>query len=145
MIAIREFMTSDIKSVDAEDSIFEAAQIMKENDIGFLPVIEEGKLVGVVTDRDLAIKGIAKKLSIKAPIKEVMTAKCISVDSQTPIQDALKIMSDHKIRRLCIVENGQLAGICAIGDIAITRHFERDAAEALSEISSPIRRQMVEN
>ena len=144
MIKISEFMTSDVITVESKSPLFEAAKLMKENDIGFLPVLEEGRLVGVVTDRDLVVKGLAQKLSGKAAIKEVMTSKCITLSVNAAVDDAIKVMSDHKIRRLCIVENGQLSGVCAIGDIAETERFDDDAGEALKEISSPTRRQMVE-
>ncbi|MFW5779902.1 MAG: CBS domain-containing protein [Bacillota bacterium] len=144
MITISEFMTRDIVTIDSKESLFEAAKLMKEHDIGFLPVLEEGKLAGVVTDRDLVVKGLSQKLSFKAAVKEVMTTKCITIKSDMPVDEAIKVMADHKIRRLCVVENGQLAGVCAIGDIAVTEKFDDDAGEALSEITSPTRRQILE-
>lgn len=141
MYRISEIMTQDIITVDVKDSLFEAAKVMRENNIGFIPVVDGEQLAGVITDRDLVVKGLAENKGTDTRVEEVMTRECIAVTPDTPVEDAVHIMADRKIRRLCVVDNDELIGICAIGDIAVRSKLLEDAGEALSEISSPTRQQ----
>lgn len=144
MYRIKEIMTSDVITVDAKDTLYEVATQMKKHCIGFLPVVDGMELVGVITDRDIVIKGMAEKLSDSTAVKDVMTSKCITVNPETPVEEAARIMSDHKIRRLCVVDRGELVGICAIGDIAVHNKLLFDAGAALSNISAPTRHQIMD-
>lgn len=142
MYRISNIMTKDIITVDVEDSLYQAAKLMKQYNIGFIPVLDGDVLAGVVTDRDLVVRGLAENKSEKAKIKEVMTEQCIAVHPDTTVDEAVQIMSENKIRRLCVVKNNKLAGICAIGDIAVKSKLLNDAGRALNDISSPTRQQV---
>lgn len=144
MYKVSDIMTSDIITVDVKDSLCDAAKVMKEHNIGFIPVVDGEQLAGVVTDRDLVIKGFAENKSPETKIDEVMTGECIAVTPQTTIEDAVNIMSDHKIRRLCVVDEDELIGICAIGDVAVRSKLLDEAGQALSGVSSPTRQQVID-
>ncbi|WP_213525891.1 CBS domain-containing protein [Paenibacillus sp. J31TS4] len=128
-------MSTDIVTVSPQDNVYEIAVKMKQHDIGFIPVVEGRKLIGVVTDRDLVIRGYAEKHSGSTAVEKVISRDTETVDPDTTVDDAARLMAKHKIRRLPVVENGELVGVVAIGDMAVRHLFESEAGEALSEIS----------
>ncbi|KPV58629.1 hypothetical protein QJ48_15350 [Paenibacillus sp. A3] len=132
---LREIMTTDCATVTLKDNVYEAAVKMKQEDTGFIPVVEGKKLIGVLTDRDLVIRGYADKREGSAAIKQVMSDRVVSVPPETTVDEAAKIMAKEQIRRLPVVENGELVGIVSIGDLAVRDKFEDEAGEALSQIS----------
>ena len=132
---VKDIMTTDCVTVTLQDNIYEIALKMKQHDIGFIPVVEGKKLVGVVTDRDLVIRGYAEKNSGSTAVKQVMSSQVTTIDAGTTIDEAAKMMAREQIRRLPVVENGNLIGVVAIGDLAVRDIFENEAGEALSKIS----------
>ncbi|WP_163858032.1 CBS domain-containing protein [Paenibacillus elgii] len=132
---LREIMTTDCSTVTLKDNVYEAAVKMKQEDTGFIPVVEGRKLIGVLTDRDLVIRGFAEKREGSTAIKEVMSDRVVSVPPETTVDEAAKIMAKEQIRRLPVVANGDLVGIVSIGDLAVRDKFEDEAGEALSQIS----------
>jgi CBS domain-containing protein len=135
---VREIMTSDPVTVSMDDNIYEIAVKMKQHDIGFVPVVEGNKLVGVCTDRDLVIRGYAEKRSGSAAVSEVISGQLRTITPDTTVDEAAEIMAAEQIRRLPVVENDdELVGIVAIGDLAVRGRFEDEAGEALSKISIP--------
>jgi len=139
MKTLREIMTDEVVTATKQDSIYDVALKMKNENIGFIPVVEGKKLIGVVTDRDLVIRGIAEKHPGSASVEEVMTKQPVTAAPDTTVDEAAKIMAQRKIRRLPIVENGELTGVVAIGDMAVRNNLEDEAAKALSEISTPVK------
>jgi CBS domain-containing protein len=139
MKTIREIMTDEIECVTLQDNVFEIATKMKNYDTGFIPVVEGKKLIGVVTDRDLVIRGYAEKRSGSASVKEVMTEQVDTISPDTTIDEAARLMAQKKVRRLPVVENGELIGVVAIGDLAVRDKYEEEAGEALSQISEPVK------
>ncbi|MCD1257930.1 CBS domain-containing protein [Paenibacillus athensensis] len=132
---VKEIMAKDCVSVTLQDNVFEIALKMKQHDIGFIPVVENKKLLGVVTDRDLVIRGYAEKKSGSTAVQEVMTEGIATIEASTTVDEAAKIMAKEQVRRLPVVENGQLIGVVAIGDLAVRNIFEDEAGQALSRIS----------
>lgn len=132
---LREIMTTDCSTVTLKDNVYEAAVKMKQEDTGFIPVVDGKKLIGVLTDRDIVVRGLAEKREGSAAIKEVMSDKVVSVTPETTVDEAAKIMANEQIRRLPVVENGNLVGIVSIGDLAVRSNYEDEAGEALSQIS----------
>jgi CBS domain-containing protein len=132
---VGDIMAKDCVTVTLQDNVYEIAVKMKQHDIGFVPVVEGKKLLGVVTDRDLVVRGFAEKREGSAAVKQVMTENVKTVDSATTIDEATRLMAEFQIRRLPVVENGELIGIVAIGDLAVRNKFEDEAGQALSEIS----------
>lgn len=135
MRTIAEIMTEDCKTITPNDSIRDAAALMKDNDIGFVPVVEGRKLIGVVTDRDLVIRGYANGREGSSSVRDVLSTNVRTVTSDMSVDEAATIMADNQIRRLPIVDGGELRGVVSIGDLAIREIFVNEAGEALSGIS----------
>lgn len=135
MRTVNEIMSKDCVTVTLQDNIYEAALKMKQHDIGIIPVVEGDKLLGLVTDRDLVLRGFAEKREGSTKIEQVYSQKVKTISSQTTVDEAAKIMANEQVRRLPIVDNGKLVGIVALGDLAVVDKFENEATDALSEIS----------
>jgi len=129
---IREVMTADPITVDADDSIEDASKQMRKYDIGDVIVVEEGRLVGILTDRDIVIRGLAMGLSVRAAVREVSTEAPRSLRPDDSIADAVDRMRDAAVRRVPVVVDDKPIGIVSLGDLA----KEMDPASALGEISS---------
>ncbi len=137
---VRDIMTTDVETVTLKDNIYEVAVKMKTFDVGFIPVVEGRKLIGVITDRDLVVRGYAEKHSGSTAVEEVMTdTKIATITPDTTVDEAAKVMAKEQIRRLPVVENGELCGVVAIGDLAVRNKLQDEAGEALSQISEPVK------
>lgn len=137
MKTVKEIMSKDCVTVTLQDNIYEAAVKMKNEDIGFIPVVEGKKLIGVITDRDLVIRGYAQKHSGSTSVSEVVSKDIKTITADTTVDEAAKIMAKDQIRRLPVVENGELLGVVALADLAVRQKFEEEAGQALSQISEP--------
>jgi len=135
---IRDLMTQNVVTVTLQDNVHEIAVKMRDHNIGFIPVIDNGRVVGCVTDRDLVIRGYAEKRPGSAAVEEVMTSPCVKVSPDITPAEAARIMADRQIRRLVVEENGRLAGVVAIGDLAVRDDLRPESGEALGEISEPV-------
>ncbi len=133
----REIMTRNVKTANREMSLQEVARLMREGDMGAMPVVENEKLVGIVTDRDIVVRAIAEGRDSTAKIGDVMTTEIFSVKPDDFVFEAIRLMGDKQVRRIPVVsESGELAGIIAMADIALEMEDEREIAETLEEISS---------
>lgn len=133
----REIMTSNVTTANREMTLQEVAVLLRDGDMGSLPVVESGKLVGIVTDRDIVVRAIAEGKDATGKIGEVMTTEIFFVRPNDFVFEAIRLMGDKKIRRVPVVEEtGELAGIISMADIALETEDEREIAEALEEISS---------
>jgi CBS domain-containing protein len=130
-------MTTDVKTVDRVTPIREVAAIMRDADVGSLPVVENGKLAGIVTDRDIVVRAVADGRDPSTPIGNAMTTDVFSVKPDDFVFEAIRLMGDKQVRRIPVVsDDGALAGIIAMADIALEVEDEREIAETLEEISS---------
>lgn len=132
---IKDIMSKDCVTATPKDNIYELAVLMKEHDVGFIPVVEGKKLIGLVTDRDLVTRGYANKHSGSTAVMEVITTDMITIGPEIHAHEAADIMASNQIRRLLVVENGELLGVVSLGDLAVTDIFVNEAGEALSGIS----------
>jgi len=132
---IKEIMSTDCVTATLLDNVYELALKMKENDIGFIPIVEGKKLIGVVTDRDLVVRGYAEKRPGSAAVADVMSTSVDTITSITSADEAAELMASKQIRRLPVVDGGELVGVLAIGDLAVREIFVDEAGEALSAIS----------
>jgi CBS domain-containing protein len=133
----RDIMTRDLKTATRDMTLQQVAQLMRDGDMGSIPVVENGKLVGIVTDRDIVVRSIADGEGALSPISESMTTEIFSVRPDDFVFEAIRLMGDKQVRRVPVVkEDGELAGIIAIADIALEMEDERELAETLEEISS---------
>jgi CBS domain-containing protein len=121
--SIQEAMTSNPTTVESTTTAQEAARIMKSEDIGSLPIVEGKNLVGVITDRDLAIRVVAEGRGTDTTIGEIASKDVVTVDPQQSLEDAARLMAEHQVRRLPVVEeDGKLVGILAQADVAQIGH-----------------------
>lgn len=137
---VRDVMTSSVDWLTPDTSVVEVAQLMKKDDVGSIPICSENRLIGIVTDRDIVLKVVAtagNTTNISA--KDIMSEDIISVSADQDVHEAANLMSRNQIRRLPVVENGELMGILAIGDLAIERIHINEAGDALSDISQGAR------
>jgi CBS domain-containing protein len=139
ILKIREIMTTDVRTISANDSISEAANIMKQLDVGAVPVTDNDLLVGIVTDRDLVLRGLAEGKNSGERVSTIMTKDITTVNPDMDVHKVADIMASKQIRRLPIVENDRLVGIVSIGDMAVEEIFEDEAGEALHTISMGVR------
>jgi CBS domain-containing protein len=134
---VRDAMTPGVRAVAPSDSVTEAAQAMKEQDVGSLPVVEGERLVGIVTDRDIVVRAVAEGVDPRtATVGDVTSGDLVTVEPEEDLDDALKLMAQHRIRRLPVVEDGRLVGVVAQADVALEAN-DKDAGEMLAEISQP--------
>ncbi|SFX45133.1 CBS domain-containing protein [Thermoactinomyces sp. DSM 45891] len=132
---VREIMSTDLQVLSPDDNIYEAALMMRQKDVGIIPVCENGKICGVVTDRDLVIRGIAEKRPNSSQIGEVMSDELVTGSPDMTVDDVALLMADYQVRRLPIVENEMLVGVVSLGDLAVHMPYMNEASEALNEIS----------
>jgi CBS domain-containing protein len=133
----RDIMTSSVKTATREMTLREVASQLREGDMGSMPVVEHGKLVGIVTDRDIVVRSIAEGKGPETPVVDAMTTEIFSVRPDDFVFEAIRLMGDKQIRRIPVVnEDGSLAGIIAMADIALEMEDEREIAETLEDISS---------
>lgn len=139
MTQIRDVMTRDVRTVRPDDTLRRAAQCMDELNVGALPVCEGEDLVGMVTDRDITVRGVAQgRPADECTVAEVMSASVRSCYEDQEVDDVLDEMSDVQIRRLPVVDRQQkLVGIVSLGDLSERGGEQRRVAEALRDISSP--------
>ena len=132
---VRDVMTHHVKIVSAEDTLKRAAQMMEELDCGILPVRENDRLVGMLSDRDIAIRAVARgKSPTKCKVREVMSSEIKYVYDNETVDDAVRNMSDLQVRRLPVLNREKrLVGIVSLGDLAIS-HTD-SAATALKSVS----------
>lgn len=133
---IEEIMTTDVETCMPESTLQEVASKMREINVGSIPICEEDRLVGIVTDRDIVIRGIAEQLPGDTAIAEILSEEVITGTVDLTIEEAADLMATHKIRRLPIVGNDRIIGIVSLGDLAIRDVSENHYAEnTIIEIS----------
>jgi CBS domain-containing protein len=132
-----EIMTTSVTTASGDLTLKEVAGLMRDGDMGAVPVLDDGRLVGIVTDRDIVVRGIAEGVEPTAPISSVMTGELFTVKPDDFAFEAIRLMGDKQVRRIPVINaDGELKGIIAIADVALETEDEREIAETLEEISS---------
>ncbi|WP_372609612.1 CBS domain-containing protein [Aquicoccus sp.] len=142
---VRKVMSSPVISATSETTIRDAAERMRENDVGALPVLQDGRPIGIVTDRDIVMRALAATgfaLGLDTRIGDIITRKVISCFADQDAADAAALMGEKRIRRLLVIDrSGAASGILSVGDIA--EHVSEElAGQALGEISEARARDM---
>ncbi len=134
---IRDVMTPNPESVSEKDSIRDVARIMKDQDTGVVPVVDGRRIIGLITDRDIVVRGLAEGKNLEgARVNELMTRSVRSVREDASVEETLELMSNAEIRRVAVVNNNdELVGIVSIGDIASQGNQDRHVGKAVEEIS----------
>lgn len=134
-LKVRDIMTKDVVCLRSDDTIERAARLMKQYNVGSLPVCTDDKIIGIVTDRDITVRSVAPGSLSMQRVGDIMTRDPVVGNPDLEVEDAANLMSERQIRRLPIVENNSLVGIVALGDISLER--QKSAGSALKNISAP--------
>ena len=135
---IRDVMTPNPTCVSPDDSIQNAARIMRDEDTGAVPVVENGRPVGIVTDRDIVVRAVTED-QLSRPIRDIVTGNLVSARPDMSTREAAELMSEHQVRRLPVVENDHLVGIVSIGDLAVKEGRDSHVGDALQHISEGVK------
>jgi CBS domain-containing protein len=120
---VQEAMTSNPTAITPDTTAQEAARLMKTEDVGALPIVEDGRLTAVVTDRDLATRLLAEGRGAETAVREVASQDLVTIDPQQNLDEAARLMAEHQVRRLPVVEeDGRLVGMLAQADVAQAGH-----------------------
>ena len=134
---VRDAMTENPHSIGHSASVVEAARLMREQHIGSLPITDDERLVGMITDRDITTRVVAEGAdATRTSVEDVYSRDLISVEPDRGLEEALQLMARHQVRRLPVVENGRLVGIVAQADIALNEN-EKKTGELVEAISAP--------
>ncbi|MBA4601431.1 CBS domain-containing protein [Thermoactinomyces mirandus] len=135
MHTLRDIMSTNVYSVTPRDNVFEVAERMRQANIGMVPVVENGQLVGVVTDRDLVTRGIANKMPNSGSVSDIMSTDLVYGTPDMSVDEAARLMAQAQVRRLPVVENNRIVGVVSIGDLAVRQPYQDEAGQALNKIS----------
>jgi CBS domain-containing protein len=137
---IGDIMTRDVRTIDRNSTVEQAARMMKELNVGSIPVTENGNVIGIITDRDVVLRNVAdERTAADTRVEEVMSKTVVTATPDMDVHRAADLMAQNQIRRLPVVENNRMVGIVSIGDLAVRNIYENEAGEALSSISKPSR------
>jgi CBS domain-containing protein len=131
---VRDVMHAGAETVRPDDTIKRAASLMQAVDVGPLPVCDGERLVGIITDRDIAVRAVAAGRDPSTPVREAMTTEIVYVRADQDVDDAIELMQRHEVRRLPVIEAGRLVGMVALADLARKTNEERQSA-ALEGVS----------
>ena len=137
---VRDVMTTNPRCVSPNDSIQIAARIMKEEDTGVVPIVDNGRPVGVITDRDIVVRAVADGSQANKPVREIASSDLVCATPDMSTREATRIMSERQIRRLPVVEGDRLVGIVSLGDIAVKEGKDSRTGETLEQISEGVKK-----
>ena len=135
---IRDVMTKNPRCVSPEDTIQNAARIMRDEDTGVVPVVQDGRAVGILTDRDIVVRAVADG-ELNRRIRDIVSGDVVTARPDMSTKEAAQLMSEHQVRRLPVVENDRLVGIVSIGDLAVKESNEKRVGDALQDISQGVK------
>jgi len=131
-------MSRNVKVISPDMSIGDAAREMRDGDFGMMPVGDADRIIGTISDRDIAIRAVALGLGVETRVRDVMSKGVSSAQDTDTVAEAVRIMGDRQVRRLPVLDEDQrLVGIVALGDLAVKDSESKPAAQALSRISRP--------
>lgn len=136
---IRDVMTPNPRTVSPNDTIQATAQIMQAEDTGAVPVVDNGRVLAVVTDRDIVVRVVAEGGSFSSRIGDIATKSVICATPEMSTTEASELMSEYQIRRLPVVENDRLVGIVSIGDLAVKEGKDSRWGDTLQSISEGVK------
>lgn len=135
---VSKIMTQTVASLNPNDNIEHAAQLMREYNIGSIPVCNGEKVIGIITDRDIVIRSTAEgENGQKQTVRDIMTSNPVTINSNVPVNEVARIMSERQIRRIPVVDNNNLVGMVSLGDVSVEPELQDKAADALTMISEP--------
>ncbi len=136
---VRDVMTSNPRTCQPHSTIKEAAILMRDEDTGVIPVVSDGKVVGMVTDRDIVVRAVAEGGSFDQHLHDVLSGDIVFATPDMPTSEAADLMAEHQIRRLPVIENGKLVGIVSLGDLAVKDARDQRTGDTLENISAGVK------
>ena len=138
MQTLKDLMSTEVKTITPDETIQTAARSMHSGNFGMLPVVENGRMVGVITDRDITVRAVADGQDCGTRVRDVMSKEMICAHENEMVASAMRLMSEHQIRRLPIVNTDKkIVRIVALGDLANVKEDITGAGETLAQISKP--------
>jgi CBS domain-containing protein len=139
---IRDVMTPNPRTVSPDDTVQTAAQIMQSEDTGAVPVVNDGRVLAVLTDRDIVVRVVAEGAPLISPVRNIASRDVVCATPDMSTREASDLMSEHQIRRLPVVENDRLVGIVSIGDLAVKEGKDGRIGDTLQSISEGVKEKM---
>ena len=136
---IRDVMTPNPRTVSPDDTVQAAARIMQAEDTGAVPVVNNGRVLAMVTDRDIVVRVVAEGGSTTGSVRDIASLDVICASPEMSTREASELMSEHQVRRLPVVENGILVGIVSIGDLAVKENKDSRVGDTLERISEGVK------
>jgi CBS domain-containing protein len=135
--SVRDAMTANPASIRASDPVVEAARLMRDQDVGSLPVLEDDRLYGIITDRDIAVRVVAEGSNPSSvTVRDVASREAVKATPDQELDEALRLMAQHQVRRLPVTEGDRLVGMLAQADVA-QEHEPEKVGEMVDSISEP--------
>jgi CBS domain-containing protein len=138
---LRDVMTPNPRTLDSNATIQDAARVMRDEDTGVVPIVENGKPVGLITDRDIVVRAVADGAEPTRPVRELATDTLVTAEPEMSTREAAELMGQHQVRRLLVCEGDRLVGVASIGDIAVKEGKDRRVGDTLQEISQGVKGQ----
>lgn len=133
---VRHAMTESPQTARPDMTAADAAGLMRQLDVGVIPVAEDGNVIGLVTDRDIVLRVVAKREDPdEVRLADILTKTPVSVSPDAKLSEARDLMAGHKVRRLLVMKSDELVGILSLGDVALADASDREVGEALEDIS----------
>jgi len=136
---IREIMTPNPQCVSPSDSIQDAARIMRDCDTGAVPVVDNGRPVGMVTDRDIVVRAVADGGQLNRPVRDIISGNIVCASPDMSTHEAADLMSEYQVRRLPVVEDDRIVGIVSLGDLAVKEAKDKRIGDTLEHISEGVK------
>jgi CBS domain-containing protein len=136
---IRDVMTPNPRAVSPNDTIQTVARLMQAEDTGAVPVVDDGRLLALVTDRDIVVRVVAEGGSASGPVGDIATKGVICATPDMSTREASDLMAEHQIRRLPVVEEDRLVGMVSIGDLAVKEGKDSRIGDTLQYISEGVK------
>lgn len=137
---VRDLMTPHPTCAEPETTVEEIATLMKQEDIGCVPVVDEGQVVGMITDRDIVVRCIAEgKDPAECRADDIISPQSVTIGPNADAKEAARLMADRQIRRLAVVEGGKLVGMLSLGDVAVKQDDDRLSGDVLQEVSEGVK------
>jgi CBS domain-containing protein len=137
MTTVADVMTPGVETTTSSQALQDAARTMREGDFGSMPVVDDGRLVGILTDRDIVVRGVAEGLDPSvARVGDVASRTPVAVAPDQDLDEAMELMAEHRVRRLPVVDDGRLVGVVSQADVALEAK-EKKTGEVVQQISEP--------
>jgi CBS domain-containing protein len=137
MTTVADVMTPGVETTTSSAALRDAARTMREGNFGSMPVVDDGRLVGILTDRDIVVRGVAEGLDLtSARVGDVASRTPVAVAPDQDLDEAMELMAEHRVRRLPVVDDGRLVGVVSQADVALEAK-EKKTGAVVQQISEP--------